>query len=282
MKIWAHTLVKNEENYIWYAINSVIDWVDKVLVWDTGSTDKTVEIVKKIKKRYPDKIVFSEYGSIDAVNYWKPRDEMIRKTKADWILTLDGDEVWWEDSIKKAVEIVKSPPARLDSAKRAGKAGTTIESIVVKTVNLIGDIYHYQEEAAGRYKFKNKEGHYNLRLFSTKIPGLRARGEHGKMGYFDSREKPIQEREKVHILDASYMHFTHLSRSPLDLRVPKREKKLKYEIGVPFSSDYYYPEVFFRDRPKIVSSVWKNMTNTYLTRAILETPFKRIKRRLFT
>ena len=50
MKVWAHTLVKNEERYIWYAVMSVIDWVDKILIWDTGSTDKTVEIIKEIEK----------------------------------------------------------------------------------------------------------------------------------------------------------------------------------------------------------------------------------------
>lgn len=268
MEIWAHTLVKNEENYIWYAVNSVINWVDKILVWDTGSTDKTVEIIKKIKKLYPEKISFLEYGSIDPTNYWKPRDEMISETKADWILTLDGDEVWWDYSIKKLVRFMV-------------RYGNKSEAVVVKTVNLIGDIYRYQEEAAGQYKFKDKKGHYNLRAFSTKIPGLNARGGHGQMGYFDGSGKPIQERKKVHFLDVSYMHLTHLPRSSLDLEVPKRGKKLKYELGLPFLADFYYPEVFFRKRPKIVSSVWKKIERGYTARAILETPFKKIKRILF-
>ena len=48
--IWANTIVHNEENFIWFAIMSVIDWVDKMLVWDTGSTDKTVEIIEEIIK----------------------------------------------------------------------------------------------------------------------------------------------------------------------------------------------------------------------------------------
>ena len=47
--IWVHTLVKNEEKYLWYAVMSVADFVDKVLLWDTGSSDKTVEIIKQIQ-----------------------------------------------------------------------------------------------------------------------------------------------------------------------------------------------------------------------------------------
>ena len=49
MKIWVNTIVHNEENFIWFAVMSVIDYVDKVLIYDTGSTDKTVEIIKEIQ-----------------------------------------------------------------------------------------------------------------------------------------------------------------------------------------------------------------------------------------
>ena len=48
MSVWVHTLVKNEERYIWYSVMSVIDYIDKILIWDTGSTDKTVDIIKEI------------------------------------------------------------------------------------------------------------------------------------------------------------------------------------------------------------------------------------------
>lgn len=269
MIICAHALIKNEENYIWYAINSVIAWVDKVLVWDTGSSDNTVGIVKEIQKVHPGKISFFEYGDISAKEYWKPRDEMLKNTKADWIITLDGDEVWWEDSIKQLVKLVI-------------RKGNKYESIIVRVVNLVGDIYHCQEELAGRYEFKGKKGHYNLRAFSSKIPGLNARGEHGKMGYFDSDGKSIQERKETHFLDVSYMHFTHMPRTVTfakDLEVPKRAKKLKYEIGQSFPKDFYYPEVFFRQTPLRIPSVWKKMSRKYIFRALLETPFKMVKRR---
>ena len=49
MSIWAHTLVKNEERFVWFAINSVIDYVDEMRVWDNGSSDSTVKIIKSIK-----------------------------------------------------------------------------------------------------------------------------------------------------------------------------------------------------------------------------------------
>src|SRR3990167_5692967 len=49
--ITVHCVVKNEEKWVWYALNSVIDIAQKVLIFDTGSTDKTVEIIKKIKNK---------------------------------------------------------------------------------------------------------------------------------------------------------------------------------------------------------------------------------------
>jgi hypothetical protein len=50
LKITAHTLVKNEARFVWYSVMSVIEHVDKILLWDTGSTDGTKEILKKISK----------------------------------------------------------------------------------------------------------------------------------------------------------------------------------------------------------------------------------------
>ena len=44
--IWVNSLIFNEDKYIWFAVKSVIDYVDKILIWDSGSTDRTEEVVK--------------------------------------------------------------------------------------------------------------------------------------------------------------------------------------------------------------------------------------------
>ncbi|MBU0569765.1 glycosyltransferase, partial [Patescibacteria group bacterium] len=99
-KIWANILVQNEERYVWYAIMSVVNHVDKVLVWDTGSTDRTVEIIKEIKKRNPKKIDFKQVVQKDIVHYTELRQQMLEATKANWIILVDGDEIWWDESMK--------------------------------------------------------------------------------------------------------------------------------------------------------------------------------------
>ena len=103
MKIWAHTLVKNEEKYLWYAVTSVVDHVDKVLLWDTGSTDRTLEICRELSNKFPEKIDFHQVKISSAEEFPKLRNKMLQATEADWFLMVDGDEVWWEDSIKKVI-----------------------------------------------------------------------------------------------------------------------------------------------------------------------------------
>ncbi len=272
MKVWAHTLVKNEERYIWYAVMSVIDWVDKILIWDTGSTDKTVEIIKEIKKVYPDKVDFREVGEVDPQKFTKVRQEMLDETNSDWLILVDGDEVWWEDSIKAVISTVRTE-------------GDTLETIVTSPYNIVGDIYHYQEEAAGRYEIDGRRGHFSFRALSRKIPGLHLKKPHGTQGFFDKNGILIQERPKKFrkFLDAPFMHFTYLARSSSrekDFKVPKRDIKLKYELGISFPLDFYCPEIFFRPRPAIVPSPWRKIRKDYFLRAFMETPIRRLKRRM--
>ena len=67
--ITAHCLVKNEENFVGYAIKSVVDFVDKVIVFDTGSTDKTIETVQSLIKEYPSKIILRKKAFVMKTTY---------------------------------------------------------------------------------------------------------------------------------------------------------------------------------------------------------------------
>ncbi len=273
MQVWAHTLVKNEARWLWYSVTSVIDHVDRVLLWDTGSTDGTLKIVEELKKKYPGKIDFREYGEVTSETFTEARQGMLDVTTSDWFLVVDGDEIWYEDSIKKVIETINLEDGN-------------IESIIVPTINLVGDIFHRQEESAGRYKFGDRVGHYNLRAVNRGIPGLHSKGAHGVWGWVDNDNKMIQDRnsEKIKFVDAPYLHTTFLGRGSTgkeDGRVIKRSGKLKHELGNPLPSDFYYPEVFFRPRPETVASPWRVMDSEFKFISCLETPLRKLKRRLW-
>ena len=273
MSIWAHTLVKNEEKYLWYAVSSVIDYVDKLLLWDTGSTDGSSMIAKRLKEKFPERIDFKQVTLRGAEEFPKVRKAMLEVTDADWFIVVDGDEVWWEDSIKKVVRLIST-------------RGRNIESIVVPMIYPVGDIFHRQEEAAGKYRIAGRKGHLNLRAVNRKIPGLSSSNPHGTWGWTDGEGKMIQDRDpkKIVFVDAPYLHFSLLPRAgerSEDEKVIKRAQKLKHELGTPFPKDYYYPEVFFRPRPDSVPSPWERMDTKFLIRSAIETPPRKIKRRIW-
>ena len=271
MSIYAHTLVKNEEKWLWFSVSSVVNYVDKILLWDTGSTDGTLKIIEELQKKYPGKIDFRQYGKVTSETFTKARQEMLEATSSDWFIVLDGDEIWFEDSIRKMIGEIK-------------KNGDNIESIVVPTINLVGDIFHYQSESSGKYKIAGKVGHFNLRAINRKIPGLQALGSHGQMGWADGSGVMIQDRDpgKINFIDASYLHATNLKRAGggKDTEVVKRKKKLKYEFGIPFAKDYFYPEVFFREYPELIESPWRVTDTSFKIRAFIETPARRLKRKI--
>ena len=255
MKITCHMLVKNEENFIWFSLNSIIDYVDEVLVWDNQSIDNTVKIVESINSPKI-KLTKGAQGDVAVV-----RQKMLDQTEADWIFIHDGDEIWHKDQIASQIEKIK-------------KDGDNFDVVVNPNIVLIGDMYHILPKSAGKYKIHDRVGHYNIR-FIKNLQGLTLQGVYPTEAYVLNGIK-VQEfpRERISFSDNFYLHASFLQRSV------KVERKIKYEIGNQLPLDYFYPEVFFVDKPELILNPWKPMIWQYKLQAFLQTPIKKMKRRI--
>lgn len=86
-------IVRNEEEVIERCLKSICDLVDEIIIVDTGSTDKTKQIVSK----YTDKIYDFEWVN----DFAKARNYSFSKATKDYILWLDADDVILEEDRKK-------------------------------------------------------------------------------------------------------------------------------------------------------------------------------------
>lgn len=83
-KISCCMMVKDEEKDIRRCLESIKGHVDEIIVVDTGSTDRTVELVSE----YTDKIYHHPWEN----DFSKHRNQSISYASGDWILILDADE----------------------------------------------------------------------------------------------------------------------------------------------------------------------------------------------
>jgi len=270
--IWANCVVKNEERWIWYALKSVLDHIDKVLVWDTGSSDKTEKIIKTINNN---KISFKQIGSVDKNNFANIRQQMINKTFSDWILNLDGDEIWPKKSIIKLKNaIIKAPK--------------NINTFCVRPINFVGDIrFIHPEVFLGQtpYGPKGLKGFFSNRVFRCNTPGLYVAGDYGKEGFYDNSNKTLIENKNQtkFLQDVYYWHMSYLPRSlseKKDKQVMMRKRKRKHELGVSKPNWIEIPEVFYLPRPSIVPDPFYKMNNFEYLKAVIQTPLKKFKRKV--
>jgi glycosyltransferase involved in cell wall biosynthesis/Tfp pilus assembly protein PilF len=83
-------IVKNEEIFLEKCLESIKDYVDEIIIVDTGSTDKTVDIAE----RYTDKVYFHPWEG----SFSKARNQALSYATSDWIFQIDGDEELIEGS----------------------------------------------------------------------------------------------------------------------------------------------------------------------------------------
>jgi glycosyltransferase involved in cell wall biosynthesis len=106
MKTVAWMVVKDDEFYVDMTLRSIMDHVSGMFILDTGSTDKTPEIIKSYEAKYPGKIVtmLKDFGSDKEFRFGKKYLEADARNFAmqnaisffqpDWLLQVDSDEVF--------------------------------------------------------------------------------------------------------------------------------------------------------------------------------------------
>lgn len=268
-EVTVHMVVRNEDQFIWYAISSIINYVKRVIIYDTGSTDKTVDIIKSFKSQ---KITFEEKRNINAIELVKLRQEQIKKTETDWIWIVDGDEIYPRITVEEILDYINS--------RKDYKGG------VVRRYDLLGDIYHYQREDVGAYNLLGHKGHLVLRLINIKkIPNLRLQGIYPYEGYFDEKGKSVIDYppKDFFFTKNKIFHAMYLKRSSLGgkLQNTLHRNKYKIETGYELPPTTNFPEVFFYKRPVQVPDMTKPRNATYDILASLVTPVKKVKRKIW-
>lgn len=76
-------ICKNEADRIEACLESVKDWADEIIVFDSGSTDGTLEIVR----RYTDQV-----HQTDWPGFGPQRQRSLEAARGDYVLTIDADE----------------------------------------------------------------------------------------------------------------------------------------------------------------------------------------------
>lgn len=82
--ISACMIVKNEEELLPGCLDSIRDWVDEIVIVDTGSTDRTVEIAESYGARI--------YHQPWEGNFSKHRNYSVELATSEWVFIIDADE----------------------------------------------------------------------------------------------------------------------------------------------------------------------------------------------
>lgn len=225
--ITVHTLIRNEDQWLWFALKSVLPWVQKVFIYDTGSNDNSIQIVKSVASP---KILFAQKGQQTPDKITCLRNEMISQTTTDWFMLLDGDEVWNSPTISDFLEFTLSQPKN-------------IQAVFLPTRNCVGDVWHYLPASFGYYEIAGKKGHLNIRAYRT---GLKWEGDYPLEHYNGVNNHP----DKLGYFDGYYWHLSNLKRSSkTDPVLGFRHRTVAQGTNVEKND---LPEVFFDRRPDFV------------------------------
>ena len=97
IKISACYMVKNEEKDLPRSLESVKKAADEIIIVDTGSTDRTIEIAKG----YGAKVIETTWED----DFSKPRNMAIDTATGDWIIFLDADEFFaFPEKVRPAIK----------------------------------------------------------------------------------------------------------------------------------------------------------------------------------
>ena len=210
MKLSLCMICKNEEKKIARCINSVKEKVDEIVVVDTGSTDQTIDIAKKLGAK-----VFEIPWEND---FSKAKNYAISKSQGDWIIFLDADEYLMASHIGYLRSYILE-------AKNRKK-----DSIFIEIVNL------EEEKVQGIFK--------TIRLFKHH-PDISFKGRiHESLSKKGGKLEAITFTEPLRVLHDRYSKEAMEEKNKVDRNLEMLLRE--YEVD-PISSDlcYYLMDTYY-------------------------------------
>jgi len=145
--ITASIITKNEEMNITRCLNSLL-WVDEIIIVDSGSNDKTVQICKD----FGCKIIETSW-----LGFGQTKQLGVEAAKNDWILSIDADE---EVSLNLAHKIKDTLPSTTKKAFEIRRKSFYIDKLI---------------------KYSGWKNDYPVRLFNRKYAKFDSRKVHEKI-----------------------------------------------------------------------------------------------------
>jgi tetratricopeptide (TPR) repeat protein len=196
-------IVKNEEKLLPKALASVKDIADEIIVLDTGSTDRTIEIAEE----YGAKVFHFDWTG----DFSEARNASLDHCTGDWVLALDADEALQPESHTALQQMMYRPY-------------TQPVIYLPRIVNLVTD-----NEA-------DAIEHYGPRLF-PRLPELRWTGRiHEQVMHVDLGEKGL---ERMRVPDLVLHHWGYNKETVAEKNKDERntallEQSLREEPDNPF------------------------------------------------
>ncbi|WP_027250571.1 glycosyltransferase family 2 protein [Photobacterium halotolerans] len=160
-------IIKNEANHLAACLDTVKDWVDEIVIIDSGSTDDS----EHIARRYTDK--FFRYD--DWPGFGPQRQRAQQHATTNWVLVLDADE-----------RVTPELKAAIQSALTGNPTGVAFK------INRLSDAFGKTIHHSGWSPdwvirlYRRDETHYNDALVHEKVltDGLEIRALKGRLLHF--------------------------------------------------------------------------------------------------
>jgi tetratricopeptide (TPR) repeat protein len=151
-------IVKDEEKFLPACLESVKDHVDEIIIVDTGSTDKTVEIAGK----YGAKVHHHPWEN----SFSKARNISLKYATCDWILILDADEEVEKEAAHKLKKVIKDSNINVFSlpvfSKTCGGSKKAVANSGRIFKNYLG--FHYEGIVHNTLQFSGSIKNVDIRI----------------------------------------------------------------------------------------------------------------------
>lgn len=217
-KLCAVSMVRNEPFAV-YGVLSIINYISKITIIDTGSTDGTYEELQELQKQFKSKIVLEQRNLEDGHNWninnnnhvdssgvpphvskalGDIRRELHDRAESDWVLTLDGDEVWPETLIDHVRSVVYQNACG-NNAIFLPFIDFIIDCTMIRQIHLMGRVYRKDITVIkGNFPYEmhhNKlTGHcYGITSYDSFV----VKTQHGFVNHFECLLKPFRKAKNI-------------------------------------------------------------------------------------